>query len=114
MFTDLDISKYKFYTSKNLVVAVSTYAGKIVKGKAKCNPKDTFDLEKGKTLAAARCNAKIAKKRVERASGKFKEAIEIYNKASEHLEEMSAYINDAEILEQGAEDALAELLSNLE
>lgn len=113
MFTDLNMNKYKFYTSKNLVVAVSTYAGKIVKGKAKCNPEDTFDLEKGKTLAAARCNAKIAKKRVERASGKFGEAIERYNKASEHLEEMTAYINDAEILEQRAEDELAELLSDL-
>lgn len=113
MFTDLNMNKYKFYTSKNLVVAVSTYAGKIVKGKAKCNPKDTFDLEKGKTLAAARCNAKIAKKRVERASGKFGEAIETYNKASEHLEEMTAYINDAEILEQRAEDELTELLSDL-
>ena len=108
MFTDLNMYNYKFYTSKNLVVAVTTYAGKIVKGKAKCNPEDTFDLEKGKALAAVRCNAKIAKKRVKRASGKF----ERYNKASEYLEEMTAYINDAEILEQRAEDELAEVLSD--
>lgn len=112
MFTDLNMYNYKFYTSKNLVVAVTTYAGKIVKGKAKCNPEDTFDLEKGKALAAVRCNAKIAKKRVKRASGKFGEAIERYNKALEYLEEMTAYINDAEILEQRAEDELAEVLSD--
>ena len=68
MFTN-----YKYYTNnKNVVVAVSTYAGKKVRGVAKCAPEDTFDLEDGKYLAAARCNEKIAHLRYKRAMEKNK------------------------------------------
>ena len=64
----LDMTKYSFYTDgKTKVVAVSTYAGKVVRGVAKCDANDTFSLKKGKELAAARCNEKIAKKRLARA-----------------------------------------------
>ena len=35
-----DENKYKYYTAGNKVIAVSTYAGKTVKGVAKCDPKD--------------------------------------------------------------------------
>ena len=64
------ISKYKFFVTpdKTRVFAVSTYAGKTVKGTAKCDPRDTFDLNFGKELAAARCAAKVAKKRKARAA----------------------------------------------
>lgn len=58
-------NKYKFYYNGNEVIAVSTFAGKTIKAKVKCNPEDVFDVEKGKQLAAARCNLKIAKKREE-------------------------------------------------
>ena len=70
-----DINKYKCYgyDEKNedgsirahCVVAISTYAGKTVKGYAKCHPDDTWDWEKGKALAIARCAEKIAAKRNE-------------------------------------------------
>ena len=44
MFTN-----YKYYTdNKSIVVALSSYAGKPVKGVAKCNPDDQFDLDDGK------------------------------------------------------------------
>ena len=57
--------RYKYYTNnKDVVVAVSSYAGKTVRGVAKCDPRDTFDIEKGKELAAARCNEKIAEKKI--------------------------------------------------
>ena len=68
------MDKYTFYTTKNKVIAVSTYAGKVVRGVAKCDPRDEFDLEKGKELAAARCGEKIAAKRFKNASRKYKEA----------------------------------------
>ena len=39
--------KYKVFTnSKNEIIAVSTYAGKTVKGVAKCDPRDSFDKSK--------------------------------------------------------------------
>lgn len=42
------------------VYAVTQLYGKTVKAKAKCSPDDTFDLEKGKELAAARLEYKVA------------------------------------------------------
>ena len=68
------IEKYQFYTTKNKVVAVSTYAGKTVRGIAKADPRDNFDLEAGKKLAAARCAARIAMKRKSRAQKEFDKA----------------------------------------
>ncbi len=58
--------KYHIYERKDgstVVLAMSTYAGKKVKGKAICSPDDTFDEEKGKQLAKLRCAIKIDKKR---------------------------------------------------
>lgn len=89
------MERYKFYTTKNKVIAVSTYAGKTVKGVAKCNPEDTFDVEKGKELAAARCNEKIAKKRVKRAKEKYNEAIKNTQAAELKEEKMACYFEDS-------------------
>lgn len=43
------MTKYTYHTdNKSLVICVATYAGKTVKGIAKCNTEqDTFDLQKG-------------------------------------------------------------------
>ena len=58
------VPKYSYFTNgKDTVVAVASYAGKRVRGVAKCSDKDEFDLAKGEKLAAARCNLKIAKMR---------------------------------------------------
>ena len=56
------------------IYAISTYAGKTVRGVAKYNPKDKFDEKIGMELAAARCNQKVAKKRFARAIKKVNEA----------------------------------------
>ena len=59
MFTN-----YRYFIAGNKVIAVSTYAGKTVRGIAICSPEDKFDIEFGKKLAAARCNEKVAEKRL--------------------------------------------------
>ena len=60
---------YKFYqynhkradgTECVRIAAVSSFAGKPVKGYADCHPNDAFDVEYGQELAAARCAEKIA------------------------------------------------------
>lgn len=89
------LNKYKFYATKNMVIAVSTYCGKIVKGVAKTDPRDIFDLNKGKTLAAARCNAKIAAKRAKRANKKLIDAQRQLESARVHYEKMADYYNDS-------------------
>lgn len=96
------IEKYKFYTNGSRVIAVSTYAGKTVRGVAVCHAGDTFSLEKGKKLAALRCAEKIAKKRVAlakkrvaRANRKVYEAYWAYVDAETYLNKMVDYKDDA-------------------
>ena len=107
------MSKYVFYTTKNKVIAVSTYAGKVVKGVAKCNPNDNFDLEKGKKLAAARCNLKIAKKRHSNAMKQLKEARIVLSKSYKRVDDMENYLYDAQISEIKANNLLEDILNSL-
>ena len=91
------LEKYRFYTNGNRVIAVSTYCGKTVRGVAICHPDDNFDLETGKRIAAARCNEKVAEKRLARASNKAIEAGLDVARAQQHQKEMQEYYNDAYI-----------------
>lgn len=89
------IEKYRFYVTKNKVVAVSTYGGKNVRGVAKCAPEDAFSVEKGKELAAARCNARVAAKRRARATKEYARAIAELTKAERMADKMRDYSIDA-------------------
>ena len=94
------LDKYKYYQFKNenggtTVTAASTYAGRTVKGYAKCDPRDNFSIEKGKELAAARCNLKISEKRLARASKKYLEAARDANEAVAYFERMKQYYMDS-------------------
>ena len=92
------LEKYRFYTDgTNKVIAVSTYAGKFVRGSAKCAPGDKFNPEIGQQLAAARCNEKIAKKRYERAVIKYKEAVQEAAAAVDYATKMKEYVNNSYI-----------------
>lgn len=96
---------YKFYQynhkradgSESLrIAAVSSFAGKPVKGYADCHPNDEFDVEYGQILAAARCAEKIAAKRCNRAYNRVDEARAQVAAAMAHLEKMMKYEADAE------------------
>ena len=83
--------KYKFYTNgTNTVVCKSTFAKRVVAGVAKCNPNDQFSLEFGKQLAQARCDYKIAKKRLKYAKEQRflsnKEMVEAERKHTQELD----------------------------
>jgi hypothetical protein len=93
----MDLNRYKFYVDEanRKVIAVSSYAGKNVKGVAKCSPDDEFDIEKGKQLAAARCDMKIAEKRYKRASERLTEADCAFIDAQLYYDKMNRYYCDA-------------------
>jgi len=98
------LDKYHYYIHGNRVIAVSTYAGRTVRGVAVCAAGDNFDLEKGKRLAAARCNQKIAYKRVRRAMARVANAEEEREKAELHYNKMDEYYADAiEALDQATQ-----------
>ena len=91
-----DYEKYNYFTNgSRKVVAVATYAGKPVRGIAKCDPKDTFSFATGKELAAARCNAKIAKKRKANAYNQMTAAKAAFEKAQRHFHDMTEYYESA-------------------
>ena len=78
------MNKYQFaeYSQYNkdgseskVVVAISKHRGKSVRGIAKCLETDTFSFEKGKELAAARCDYKVCcKKRADAEKAKARVA----------------------------------------
>ena len=71
--------KYTIYRAGNKTIAVSSFAGKAVRGVAKCHPNDEYSVLKGEEIAIARCAAKISKKRL-------RSAIEEVNKATKACE----------------------------
>lgn len=100
------LEKYKFYIDEKnrKVIAISTYAGRYVKGVAKCDPRDEFDIEKGKELAAARCAVKVAEKRVKNATKKYADATKQSDEAFAFAHSMLGYVitSQAELLEAKA------------
>ena len=111
---NIDMSKYRFYNTGNKVVAVSTYAGRPVRGVAKCDPEDNFSLEGGKELAMARCNEKIKEKRVKRAKRKFKEAHDAYVVAKRFYENMTKYLDDSLVAHAEAKKNVEDILAKLD
>lgn len=101
LIMEYSLDKYKYFVPTKAdgtpykVVAVSTYAGRTVRGVAKCDPKDTFDTEKGKQLAAARCQAKVSSQRLKRATKKLDEAVKALEKAQKYYDDMTVYFNDS-------------------
>ena len=110
---DYPREKYKIFVGPNKVVAVSTYAGRVVRGVAKCAPGDTFDIEKGKDLAIARCAAKIAKKRLNRAHKKYDESIVAFEEAKAHRGDMLRYVTDSSLALKVAETEVSQFERNM-
>ena len=94
-------------------IAFSTYAGKVVYGKAICRSEDNYDEQTGKDLAVARCAAKIAKKRKARAEKLYKDAQRQVRAAKKYLEDMTHYLADAEYEVKETSDEVAEILANM-
>ena len=112
---EFPIDKYKFYIAenKNKVLATSTYAGKTIRGVAICADSDTFDLEKGKQLAAARCNAKVAAKRLANAKEYYNYLNETLSMLQEEFAKACDYYTDAATKFSNANKKLDDLISSM-
>ena len=113
MFEIPSLDKYRFYVTKDRVIAVSSYAGRPVRGVAKCASGDKFDVNIGKELAAARCNQKIANKRKKRALMKYEAATTALRSARRHVYAMHKYYTDAWTASQNAEKYTNEILNRV-
>lgn len=106
MFTN-----YRYVITPNKVIALSTYAGRTVRGIAKCHPNDVFDEEAGKALAAARCNEKIAAKRYARARKKYDETYNELIAFETKIHKVSDYLKDSYEAYKEAKRDVADFLS---
>ena len=90
------MARYQTYLAgEKKIVVVSRYAGKVVRGVAKCSPGDTYDVEKGEKLARLRCDEKIAEKRVARSQAAYVEAVANLMAAQKRVNDMKQYMDDA-------------------
>lgn len=106
------MSRYRiFRDNKGKVIVASSYAGKIVRGVAKCNENDTYNEDTGIALATARCDVKIANKRVKRAMAKYDAATKAVNNATAAWEKAIKYLTNAEQEALNARKALSILES---
>ena len=103
--------RYRFYRANNKVIAISTFAGKTVKGIAKCDPSDEFSMNIGEELAAARCNNKIAAKRVRCAQRKLDEAVKALEFANSQVEFATKYLNESTVKYEESVREVDEILS---
>lgn len=89
--------RYKFYNNgKNQVICVSHFAGKEVKGVAKCNTHyDTFDAAVGETIAKFRCDLKIARLKIKRSRARIEQDKKRLEEAKEALTKSTYYNFDA-------------------
>lgn len=87
--------KYKYFVNGNKIIAISTYAGKTVRGVATCHPEDNFDIETGKKLAAMRCDLKVREKRWKAANRKAEEKWIAFRKAEDESDEADIFLDES-------------------
>ena len=112
------IDKYRYYKVEMpnggiKTIAVSTYAGKTVRGVAICAPGDTYDENKGKELAAARCELRVAEKRYNRAHSKVEDMTAIINNVVNMYNDALSYQKDSAKARDEAESHLMNLLDSM-
>lgn len=90
-------NKYDIYIDEKnkKVIAVCRYGGRKVRATATCAPEDTFDIAFGTNLAIARCEVKVAKMKIQRASAKYLEASVAADAAQKRYDDMKQYYMDS-------------------
>ena len=111
---EFPLERYKFFVVKNMVVAVSSFAGHRVRATAKADPRDKFDIEKGKKLAAARCNLKVAEKRKKHAKKQYDALMKEYRELAERVHAKRKYFSDSCLSESEAIFNLEKVLKEME
>lgn len=101
--------KYVVDEKKKVVVALSSFAGQTIRGVARCSDKDTFNIETGKKLAAARCSVKIAEKRMKRAEMCSSMASDALKFWTQREVQMKNYEVESVVAYQEAVEALAKI-----
>ena len=100
--------KYHFYynAENNSVICTTSYKNQTIRGVAKCDPEDNFNMKDGKKLSYLRCRKKHAKKKRNRAHKAYRDAIVALSTAQENLNNMRGFFEDAEMQLQNVTEEL--------
>ena len=104
---------FTYSFAENRVYCMTYYAGKTVKGVAKRDPEDEFDLEVGKKLARARCEYKLRKKQLKNKIKRCEIADAELIIAQNHAHNAKLYRVEAEANLETAKKALEEIEASL-
>ena len=84
--------KVRFIHINNKIIAITKYAGDVIRASAKCNPEDEFNAAFGEKLAEAKLKVKLAKRRKtwaekqrKKANEKYIQACAVKNKAGNYV-----------------------------
>ena len=91
-------NKYNFYhnVDTRTVVCTTMYKGQTIRGVAKCDPEDEFNLEVGKMLSYLRCKQKFACKKLKHAYQSYDEARKMVEKAINNRDKILDFVEDAD------------------
>ncbi len=100
--------KYHFYynADNNSVICTRSYKDQTIRGVAKCDPEDNFNMNDGKKLSYLRCRKKHAKKKRNRAHKAYMDALIAAAAAQDNLSKMRGFFGDSEIQLQNATEEL--------
>ena len=104
---------FTYSFAENRVYCMTYYAGKTIKGIAKRDPEDEFDLEVGKKLARARCEYKLRKKQLKNKIKRCEIAEAELMIAQNHARNAVIYQIEAEANLEEAKKSLEEIESSL-
>lgn len=102
--------RYNYIVKEHMVSAGAKFAGKWVWGHAYCHAADEFDEDFGKSLAAARCNEKIAELRWKRAKKRYEEARRAMAEAHVAFDEACDYLTNSYDRRKAARNRVTALL----
>lgn len=102
--------RYNYIVKEHMVSAGAKFAGKWVWGHAYCHAADEFNEDFGKSLAAARCNEKIAELRWKRAKKRYEEARRAMAEAHVAFDEACDYLTNSYDRRKAARNRVTALL----
>ena len=104
MIKEYDGHKYRIITHdddekipENTIIAAATFAGKVVFGRARCHPSDTFNFDTGVNIAVLRCALKIADKRRKYAHSEYAKNLHKYEEAKNILNRSMEYAKSSTV-----------------
>lgn len=104
---------FTYSFAENRVYCMTYYAGKTIRGVAKCDPQDEFDVEAGKKLAKARCNYKLRKKQLKNKIKRCEIAEAELILAQKHARNAVIYKIEAESNLEASKKVLEEIEASL-